>query len=54
MIEHQEDIGHLGKAEMFVASSNLFQEGDDVIITAGQPTSRTQASGTNLVKIYRK
>ena len=29
--------------------------GDDIIITAGQPTSSTpQPRGTNLVKIYRK
>ena len=54
MITNQEDVGHLARAELFVASSNLFQEGDSVIITAGQPTSQAQASGTNLVKIYRK
>jgi pyruvate kinase len=54
LVGQQEDIGHTVRAELFVASSSLFQEGDDVIITAGQPTSRTQSSGTNLVKIYRK
>jgi pyruvate kinase len=52
--ERREDIGHLARAELFVASSSLFKQGDDVIITAGQPTSWTQPSGTNLVKIYRK
>ncbi len=49
-----ESLGHLARAERFIASSSLFQEGDDIIITAGQPTSRSQDAGTNLVKIYRK
>lgn len=47
--------GHLARAEQFIASSSIFATGDDVIITAGQPTSSTpQPRGTNLVKMYRK
>ena len=39
----------------FIASSSLFGLGEDVVITAGQPTSSSpQPRGTNLVKIYRK
>ena len=49
-----EDAGHLTRAELFISSSSMFKEGDDIIITAGQPTSRSQDAGTNLVKIYRK
>lgn len=49
------EIGHLSRAERFVASSSMFNEGDDIVITAGQPTSaRAQQKGTNMVKIYRK
>lgn len=58
IIPHQvnnDDSGHLARAEHFIASSPLFATGDDIIITAGQPTSSTpQPRGTNLVKIYRK
>lgn len=47
--------GHLARAEHFIAASSLFATGDDIVITAGQPTSPTpQPRGTNLVKIYRK
>ncbi|MEG2005558.1 MAG: pyruvate kinase, partial [Bilophila sp.] len=50
-----DDEGHLVRAERFIASSSLFAKGDDVVITAGQPTSNSpQPRGTNLVKIYRK
>jgi len=53
-VTQDEEAGHLQRAELFVASSSMFHEGDDIIITAGQPTSRSQDAGTNLVKIYRK
>ena len=50
-----DDVGHLARAERFIASSSLFGLGEDVVITAGQPTSSSpQPRGTNLVKIYRK
>jgi hypothetical protein len=48
-------MGHLAKVEHFIATSALFHEGDEIIITAGQPTSRRgENPGTNLVKIFRK
>ncbi len=47
--------GHLARAERFIASSSLFGVGEDVVITAGQPTSASaRHRGTNLVKIYHK
>ena len=50
-----DNVGHLARAERFIASSSLFGLGEDVVITAGQPTSSSpQPRGTNLVKIYRK
>ena len=58
VLPHQvgnDDVGHLARAERFIASSSLFGLGEDVVITAGQPTSSSpQPRGTNLVKIYRK
>ncbi len=59
VVPHQvgedDNEGHLARAERFIASSSLFGIGEDVVITAGQPTSAsTQPRGTNLVKIYRK
>ncbi len=58
ILPHQvgdDNEGHLTRAERFIASSSIFAAGDDIIITAGQPTSSTpQPRGTNLVKIYRK
>ena len=58
VIPHQvgdDNVGHLARAERFIASSSLFGLGEDVVITAGQPTSSSpQPRGTNLVKIYRK
>ena len=51
----EDDEGHLARSERFIASSSLFGVGEDVVITAGQPTSASpQPRGTNLVKIYRK
>lgn len=50
-----DEEGHLSRAERFIASSSLFATGEDIVITAGQPTSSSpQPRGTNLVKIYRK
>lgn len=58
VLPHQvgnDNVGHLARAERFIASSSLFGLGEDVVITAGQPTSSSpQPRGTNLVKIYRK
>ncbi len=58
VLPHQvgnDSAGHLARAERFIASSSLFGVGEDVVITAGQPTSSSpQPRGTNLVKIYRK
>ncbi|MFR3457617.1 MAG: pyruvate kinase [Bilophila wadsworthia] len=58
VLPHQvgnDNVDHLARAERFIASSSLFGLGEDVVITAGQPTSSSpQPRGTNLVKIYRK
>ena len=58
VLPHQvgnDDVGHLARAERFIASSSLFGLGEDVVITARQSTSSSpQPRGTNLVKIYRK
>lgn len=53
-IAEDSNLGHLERAEKFVASSNLFQNNEDVVITAGQRSSENTPKGTNLVKIYRK
>ena len=50
-----DETSHLTRAERFIAESPLFAAGDDIVITAGQPTiSRPQSGSTNVVKIYRK
>ncbi len=55
MVAEDCNAGHLARAEDFIAASGMFSEGDDIVITAGEPTSaKIQAKGTNLVKIYRK
>ncbi len=48
------DIGHLSRAQHFIATNSIFKEGEDVVITAGQPSPSQPPRGTNLVKIYRK
>ncbi len=46
---------HLQRVEHFISMNPQFALGDDVIVTAGQPSNATDAPrGTNLVKIYRK
>ncbi len=47
-------LGHLERVEHFVDTCPAFAEGDEVIITAGQPKPGAKPRGTNLVKIYRK
>ncbi|MEI3478049.1 MAG: pyruvate kinase [Bilophila sp.] len=58
VLPHQvgnDSAGRVARAERFIASSSLFGVGEDVVITAGQPTSSSpQPRGPNLVKIYRK
>jgi pyruvate kinase len=45
---------HLRRAENFVDAASLFNPGENVIITAGQPKHGRERTGTNVVKIYRK
>ncbi|MFI3272820.1 MAG: pyruvate kinase [Pseudomonadota bacterium] len=45
---------HLQRAEYFIEACGQIQEGDDVIITAGQPQVGKPPRSTNLVKVYRK
>ncbi len=45
---------HLDRVEHFVETSGLFQEGDRIVLTSGQPTPGQQARHTNQIKIYYK
>ncbi|MFO7801190.1 MAG: pyruvate kinase [Desulfovermiculus sp.] len=45
---------HLDRVEKFVQQSPLFQSGDRVVITSGQPTPGQQEMHTNQIKIYTK
>jgi len=45
---------HQERAEVFVRQSPAFQEGDIVIITAGQPEKGRALTQTNVVKLYEK
>ena len=54
-VAHSEEVNHLSTAEQFIRSSSQFFEGEDFIVTAGQPTTTGDyVKGTNLVKIFRK
>ena len=45
---------HLDRVEKFVQEATLFQPGDRVVITSGQPTPGQQEMHTNQIKIYTK
>ena len=45
---------HLDRVEKFVQETLLFQPGDRVVITSGQPTPGQQEMHTNQIKIYTK
>ncbi len=45
---------HLERIESFIQSSGLFEKGEQVVLTSGQPTPGQQTSHTNLIKIYYK
>lgn len=45
---------HLDRVEQFIESSSLFQKGDKVVITSGQPTPGQMEKHTNQIKIYYK
>jgi pyruvate kinase len=45
---------HLERIEAFIQSSDLFEKGEQVVLTSGQPTPGQQTSHTNLIKIYYK
>lgn len=54
-VTRAEEIGHLGIAESFIRGCSHFFEGEDFIVTAGQPTTtKNYEKGTNLIKIFRK
>jgi pyruvate kinase len=53
-ISEDPEVSHLVRVEHFIANTNEFPAGKDVVITAGEPTPGQPNSGTNLVKIYRK
>ena len=45
---------HQERAEVFVRQSPAFEEGDIVIVTAGQPEKGRSSTQTNVVKLYEK
>jgi pyruvate kinase len=45
---------HLRRAENFVDSASLFNTGENVVLTAGQPKRGHKRTGTNVLKIYHK
>jgi len=45
---------HQERAEVFVRQSPAFEEGDIVIVTAGQPERGKSVTQTNVVKLYEK
>ncbi len=45
---------HLDRVEKFVQESDLFQPGDRIVITSGQPTPGQKERHTNQIKIYYK
>ncbi|BDQ33691.1 pyruvate kinase [Pseudodesulfovibrio portus] len=45
---------HQERAEVFVRQSPVFEEGDIVIVTAGQPEKGKSVTQTNVVKLYEK
>ena len=47
-------ISHLRRVQNFIATSNKFPMGQDVVITAGEYAPGEQKRRTNLVKIYHK
>lgn len=47
-------ISHLRRVQNFIATSNKFPIGQDVVITAGEYAPGEQKRRTNLVKIYHK
>ena len=47
-------ISHLRRTQNFIASSDMFSIGEDVVITAGEYSPGEQTRRTNLVKIYHK
>ncbi len=53
-VEENPEVSHLRRVQRFIASNPFFPVGEDVVITAGEPSPGQPSRGTNLVKIYRK
>jgi pyruvate kinase len=47
-------VDHLDRVEHFVKNSPLFQPGDNVVLTSGQPTPGQMETHTNQIKIFFK
>jgi pyruvate kinase len=45
---------HLRRAEKFVDAASLFNTGENVVLTAGQPKRGQDRTSTNVVKIYQR
>ncbi|MFP4212894.1 MAG: pyruvate kinase [Desulfohalobiaceae bacterium] len=50
----QNQPNHLQRVEDFIQHSEIFQEGQSVVITSGQPTPGQKERHTNQIKVYYK
>ncbi len=53
-VEENPEVSHLRRVQRYIAATPDFPVGEDVVITAGEPSPGQPRRGTNLVKIYRK
>lgn len=53
-VEEDPEVSHLRRVQRYIATTPEFPVGEDVVITAGEPSPGQPRRGTNLVKIYRK
>ena len=53
-VEENPEVSHLRRVQRYIAATPDFPVGEDVVITAGEPSPGQPRRGTNLVQIYRK
>lgn len=54
VVDEDPEVSHLRRVQRYIATTPEFPVGEDVVITAGEPSPGQPRRGTNLVKIYRK